>query len=153
MPSCQCRLKAWEGGEGGWDDDLSYRIFIETLYLGEGPSTGMIVILLRSENCRFWSHLECLGWRVNIIVRQVLLRIPYKAKPDKKNKQTMLSYTLCCKKAFVNNVEFDINKKITIFLVLFYCLFQYSLAFRVNEAWATFRLGQPPPPDTEVSRG
>ena len=48
----------------------------------------------------------------------------------------MLSYTLCCKKAliFVNNVEFDINKKITIFLVLFYCLFQYSLAFRVDEA-------------------
>ena len=46
----------------------------------------------------------------------------------------MLSYTLCCKKAFVDNVEFDINKKITIFLVLFYCLFQYSLAFRVNEA-------------------
>ena len=134
MPSCQCRLKAWEGGEEGWDDDLSYRIFIETLYLGEGPSTGMIVILPRSENCRFWSHLESLGWRVNIIVRQVLLRIPYKAKPDKKNKQTMLSYTLCCKKAFVNNVEFDINKKITIFLVLFYCLFQYSLAFRVNEA-------------------
>ena len=76
-------------GEGGWDDDLSYRTFIETLYLGEGPSTGMIVILLRSENCRFWSHLGCLGWKVNIIVRQVLLRIPCKAKPDKKtNKQT-----------------------------------------------------------------
>ena len=128
MPSCQCRLKAWEGGEGGWDDDLSYRTFIETLYLGEGPSTGMIVILLRSENCRFSSHLGCLGWRVNIIVRHVLLRIPYKTKPDKKktnketNKQCCLT-TLCCKKAFVNNVEFDINKKITIFLVLFYCLF------------------------------
>ena len=78
-------------GRGG-DDDLSYRTFIETLYyiLGEGPSTGMIVILLRSENCRFWSHLGCLGRRGNIIVMQVLLRIPYKAKPDKKiqtNKQ------------------------------------------------------------------
>ena len=89
MPSCQCRLKAW-GGRGRGDDDLSYRTFIETLYLGEGPSTGMIVILLRSENCRFLWHLGCLGWRVNIIVMQVLLRIPYKAKPDKKNKQTML---------------------------------------------------------------
>ena len=96
MPSCQCRLKAWEGGEGGWDDDLSYRIFIETLYLGEGPSTGMIVILLRSENCRFWSHLECLGWRVNIIVRQVLLRIPYKAKPDKKKQTNKQTNKQCC---------------------------------------------------------
>ena len=99
------------GRKGGGDDDLSYRTFIETLYLGEGPSTGMIVILLRSENCRFWCHLGCLGWRVNIIVMQVLLGIPYKAKPDKKqktNKQT-------------NNA--DIDKKITIFLVLFYCLF------------------------------
>ena len=76
-------------GRGEGDDDLSYRTFIETLYLGEGPSTGMIVILVRSENCRFWCHLGCLGWRVNIIVMQVLLRIPYKAKPDKKkNKQT-----------------------------------------------------------------
>ena len=77
-------------GRKGGDDDLSYRTFIETLYLGEGPSTGMIVILPRTENCRFWCHLGCLGWRVNIIVMQVLLRIPYKAKPDKKiqtNKQ------------------------------------------------------------------
>ena len=97
------------GKRGGGDDDLSYRTFIETLYLGEGPSTGMIVTLLRSENCRFWCHLGYLGWRVNIM--QVLLRIPYKVKPDKKkqtNKQT-------------NNA--DINKKITIVLVLFYCLF------------------------------
>ena len=97
MPSCQCRLKAWRGAEG-WDDDLSYRTFIETLYLGEVTSTGTIVILLRSENCRFWSHLGCLGWRVNVTVMQVLLRIPYKAKPDKKNKQTnkqtMLSYNI-----------------------------------------------------------
>ena len=112
----------------GWDDDLSYRTFIETLYLGEVTSTGIVVILLRSENCRFCSHLGCLGWRVNVTVRQVLLRIPYKAKPDKKktdkktNKQCCLT-TLSCKKAFVNNVEFDIDKKITIFLVLFYCLF------------------------------
>ena len=89
MPSCQCRLKAL-GGRGRGDDDLSYRTFIETLYLGEGPSTGMIVILLRSENCRFWCHLGCLGWRVNIIVMQVLLRILYKAKPE----QTMLSYNI-----------------------------------------------------------
>ena len=43
---------------------------------------------------------------------QVLLRIPYKAKPEKKNqtnKQCCLT-TSCCKKAFVNNVEFDIDK-------------------------------------------
>ena len=90
MPSCQCRLKAW-GGRGQGDDDLSYRTFIETLYLGEGPSVGMIVILLRSENCRFWSHLGCLGWRVNIIVTQVLLRIPYKAKPDKKKAKIQIN--------------------------------------------------------------
>ena len=93
MPSCQCRLKAW-GGRGG-DDDLSYRTFIETLYLGEGPSTGMIVILPRTENCRFWCHLGCLGWRVNIIVMQVLLRIPYKAKPDKKNQTNKQTNKQC----------------------------------------------------------
>ena len=78
------------GGGGSWGYDLSYRTFVETLYLGEGPSTGMIVILLRSENCRFWSQSGCLGWRVNviIIVMQVMLRIPYTAKPERKKKQT-----------------------------------------------------------------
>jgi len=37
------------------------------------------------------------------------------------NKQCCLA-ALRCKKAFLNNVEFDIDKKIIIFLVLFYCL-------------------------------
>ena len=82
-------------GRKGGDDDLSYRTFIETLYLGEGPSTGMIVILPRTENCRFWCHLGCLGWRVNIIVMQVLLRIPYKAKPDKKNQTNKQTNKQC----------------------------------------------------------
>ena len=77
-------------GAGGWWFELQDFYWDPLLILGEGPSTGMIVILLRSENCRFWCHLGCLGWRVNIIVMQVLLRIPYKAKPE----QTMLSYNI-----------------------------------------------------------
>ena len=29
--------------------------------------TGMLVFSLRAVNCRFWSHLGCLGWKVTIL--------------------------------------------------------------------------------------
>ena len=32
---------------------------------------GMLVILLRGVNCRFWSHLGCLRWKVTILAIQV----------------------------------------------------------------------------------
>ena len=28
--------------------------------------TGMLVISLTDVNCRLWSHLECLGWKVTV---------------------------------------------------------------------------------------
>ena len=41
------------GGGGRWGDS-----HIEV--------TGMLVVSLWGVNCRFWSHLGCLGWKVTI---------------------------------------------------------------------------------------
>ena len=38
--------------------------------------TGMLVVSLRSVNCRFWSKLGCLGWKV--ITLHVSLRVVHK---------------------------------------------------------------------------
>ena len=43
----------------GWDSNIKV--------------TGMLIVSLRGVNCRFWSHLECLGWKVNFPI-QVSLR-------------------------------------------------------------------------------
>ena len=52
LKSCISRLSAAQGG-GGRGDSL-----IKVM--------GMFFFSLRGANCRFWSHLGCLGWKVTI---------------------------------------------------------------------------------------
>ena len=52
------------GGGGGKESDSHIEV------------TGMLVVSLRSVNCRFWSKLGCLGWKVTIL--QVSLRVVHK---------------------------------------------------------------------------
>ena len=54
----------WRGGGGGKESDSHIEV------------TGMLVVSLRSVNCRFWSKLGCLGWKVTIL--HVSLRVVHK---------------------------------------------------------------------------
>ena len=59
-----------EGGGGGGESDSHIEV------------TGMLVVSLRSVNCRFWSKLGCLGWKV--ITLHVSLRLVHKEIYKKK---------------------------------------------------------------------
>ena len=52
------------GGTGGKESDSHIEV------------TGMLVVSLRSVNCRFWLKLGCLGWKVTIL--HVSLRVVHK---------------------------------------------------------------------------
>ena len=52
------------GGGGGKESDTHIEV------------TGMRVVSLRSVNCRFWSKLGCLVWKVTIL--HVSLRVVHK---------------------------------------------------------------------------
>ena len=54
------------GGTGGGGKESDSHIEV----------TGMLVVSLRSVNCRFWSKLGCLGWKVTIL--HVSLRVMHK---------------------------------------------------------------------------
>ena len=54
-----------------YDDIRFFGIYFErpflSVFINYEEVTGMLVVSLRSINCRFWSNLGCLGWKVTIL--------------------------------------------------------------------------------------
>ena len=65
-----------------YDDIRFFGIYFErpflSVFINYEEVTGMLVVSLRSTNCRFWSNLGlgCLGWKVTIL--HVSLRVVHK---------------------------------------------------------------------------
>ena len=57
--------------------DLNIRSWRE-IFTGEFRYSGMLVVSLLGLNCRFWSHLGCLGWKVLYLPIQVSLSTGHK---------------------------------------------------------------------------
>ena len=57
--------------------DLNIRSWRE-IFTGEFLYSVMLVVSLLGLNCRFWSHLGCLGWKVLYLPIQVSLSTGHK---------------------------------------------------------------------------
>ena len=60
-----------------YDDIRCFGIYFErpflSVFINYEEVTGMLVVSLRSINCRFWSNVGCLGWKVT------KLKVPLRA--------------------------------------------------------------------------